>query len=186
MKKLLLILPLLVAISCAHENQKVTLNFDLNNQSSTIGGNKGIDVAVFDERGIKPLLGRKKLTNQEIEIKSDVDLAAFLQQKITQNLTRRGFKIGRDKIIEVHIESLSYKAKIGYPIGTSKINALLKVMVQDSKSGAKFTKNYGINWDSKHFVVPLEATDAETINSLLRELVQDVLADDSFLESLVK
>ena len=54
------------------------------------------------------------------------------------------------------------------------------------KTGAKFTKNYGTNWDMKHFIVPLESTDAETINALLHDVVQEIIADDSFLESLVK
>lgn len=186
MKKILLILPFLAAISCVHPNQKVALNFDLNNQSSSIGSNKSIEVSVFDERVNKSLLGRKKFSAEEIEINADVNVAAFLQQKIMQNLSRRGFKNGHDKIVEIHIETLSYMAKRGYPVGSSKIDARLKVMVQDSKTGAKFIKNYGTSWDSKHFIVPLEATDGETINALLRDVTQEIVSDDSFLESLVK
>ena len=186
MKKFLLILPLLAAISCTHENQKVTLNFDLNNQRSTIGGNKGLDVIVVDERANKQLLGKKKFSSEEVEIFADVNLAAFLQEKIMQNLTRRGFTNGKDKIVEINIESLSYKAERGFPVGSSKIDARLKVIVIDGKTGAKFTKNYGTNWDMKHFIVPLESTDAETINALLHDVVQEIIADDSFLESLVK
>ena len=143
MKKFLLIVPFLAAISCTHENQKVTLNFDLKNQNSTIGSNRGVEISVLDERMNQKLLGKKKFSEQEIEIASDVNLAAFLQQKILQNLTHRGFKNGRDKIIEVHVETMSYMAKRGFPIGTSKIDANLKVVVKDSKTGAKFTKNYG-------------------------------------------
>ena len=93
MKKLLLILPFLVVISCAHENQKVTLNFDLNNQSSTIGRDRSVVVAVLDERANKNLLGRKKFSEQEIEISPDINLANFLQPKIIQNLMRRGFTL---------------------------------------------------------------------------------------------
>lgn len=186
MKKFLLILPFIAVVSCTYENQKVKLNFDLNNQSSTIGANKGIDVVVIDERTNKPLLGRKKYINAEIEITPDADLAVFLQQKILQNLTRRGFQNGRDKIIIVHIETLAYKVKSSFPIGTSNITASLKVVVQDNKSGTKFTKNYGTSWDSKHFLAPLESTDAETINSLIRDVVQEIVSDDSFLESLMK
>ncbi len=186
MKKLLLILPFLAVISCAHENQKVTLNFDLNNQSSTIGRDRSVVVAVLDERANKNLLGRKKFSEQEIEISPDINLANFLQPKIIQNLMRRGFKNGDDKKIEIHIESFSYIAKRGYPIGVSKIDANFKVVIQDKKTGAKFTKNYGMTSDSKHFIMPLEATDAETINVLLRDVVQEIVSDDSFLESLVK
>ncbi len=186
MKKFLLILPFLAAISCAHENQKVALNFDLKNQNSTIGSNKGVDLEVFDDRVNKQLLGKKKFSDEEIQINADVNLAAFLQQKLLQNLMHRGFKNGRDKIIEVHIETMSYMAKRGFPIGVSKIDANLKVMVKDGKTGAKFTKNYGTTWDSKHFIVPLEATDAETINALLRDVAQEIVSDDSFLESLMK
>ena len=87
MKKFLLILPLLAAISCTHENQKVTLNFDLNNQRSTIGGNKGLDVIVVDERANKQLLGKKKFSSEEVEIFADVNLAAFLQEKIISNIS---------------------------------------------------------------------------------------------------
>lgn len=186
MKKIFLILPLLAAISCSHENQKVTLNFDLENQRSTIGGNKGADVAVVDERANKQLLGKKKFSSEEIEIFADVNLAAFLQEKVIQNLTYRGFTNGKDKIIKISIESLSYKAERGFPTGSSKIDVHLKVMVTDGKTGAKFIKNYGTNWDMKHFVMPLESTDAATINALLRDVVQEIISDDSFLESLVR
>lgn len=190
MKKLLFILPLILSspalVSCSHENQQVALNFDLANKNSTIGNSKGIELTVFDDRSNKNILGKKNFSGDEIEITADKDLAEFLKQKILANLTKRGFKKGSDKIIEIHIETLSYKAKQGLPIGESKITSSLKLVVHDSKSGVNFTKIYDTNWDSKHFIAPLKSTDSETINLLLRDAVQEILSDDSFLESLVK
>ncbi len=186
MKKFLLILPFLAVISCHHYDQQVILGFDAPNQSSTLGNNTGVDVTVYDVRAEKKLLGRKTFSNEEIEITSNVDLAAFVQFKITQNLMRRGFKPGHDKIINVYIETFDYKAKSGFGIGTSRIEAGLKIVVADSRTGLKFTKNYGTAWDNKHFIVPLEETDSRTINLLLKDILQEILLDDSFIESLVR
>lgn len=186
MKKLFLILPLLATISCTHLDRQVVLNFDLNNQSSSIGSGKGVEVTVFDDRLNKAILGRKKFSAEEVKILPNVELAGFLQQKILQNLTRRGFEIGRDRIVEIHIEDLSFEAKRGFPIGVSKIDARLKVVIINTKTGAKFIKNYGTSWDSKHFVSTFESSDAQTINLLLRDVVQEIVSDDSFLEGLLK
>ncbi len=187
MKKILLILPLLTAISCVYNDQKIALNFDLKNQVSTIGNYKGVELLVVDNRINKPLLGRKKFSSdEEIEIAPTTDLSAFVQQKITQNLLSRGFQYGRDKMVQIYIESLFYNASRDFAVGNSQISAKFKVVVKDKKTNYEFIKNYEMSYDNKHFIMPLEATDKKIINNFLRDMLQEILSDDNFIESLIK
>ena len=74
MKKLFLIASLLTAISCTHQNQKVTFDLSFKGESSNIGRGIGIDVAVFDDRTDKEFLGRKRFGDEKIVITSDQHL----------------------------------------------------------------------------------------------------------------
>lgn len=187
MKKFLLILPLLTMISCVYNDQKIPLNFDLNNQISTIGGYKGVELLVIDNRINRPLIGRKKFSSdEEIEIVPTTDLSAFLQQKITQNLLSRGFQYGKDKMVQIYIESFFYEASRNIMVGNSGINAKFRVVVKDKKSNDEFVKNYEMSLNKKHFVMPLESTDELTINLFLRDMLQEILSDDNFIESLIR
>jgi uncharacterized lipoprotein YajG len=79
---------------------------------------------------------------------------------------------------------LQYKAKRQFFIGTSKANASFKVIVKNSKTGSKFTKNFDLSLKNKHFIAPLESTDAATINALLQEIIENILNDESLLKKL--
>ena len=79
MKKLFLIASLLTAISCTHQNQKVTFDLSFKSEPSSVGRAIGIDVAVFDDRADKEFLGRKRFGDEKIVITSDQDLMSLLQ-----------------------------------------------------------------------------------------------------------
>lgn len=187
MKKVLCTIPFLFLIACAHADQKLILDFNIKNQASTIGANRALNVDINDNRVNKEVIGKRIFSAEDApKIKIDANLAEILRQKITQNLTGRGFKLGNDKIVELNINTLSYDAKIGYPVGTGRAEISIRVAVYDSKSSNKFMKNYGTVVNSKHFMYPLESTIAETVNNLLRDTLQEIVSDDSFLESLLK
>lgn len=186
MKKFLLIAALLATISCSHQNQKITLDLYFDEKKSNIGNGSAIDVVVFDDRINKEIIGKKIFGDEKITISPEQNLALLLEQKIKENLGRKGFSQGGDKIIEIRIETLEYQARRRFFIGTSKANGLLKVVVSNIKTGEKFTKNFTLTVKNKHFIAPLASTDANTINELLQELVQDILSDKAILKNLTK
>ncbi len=186
MKKIILTIPFFLIISCAFTNQKVAMNFDLQNQSSTIGNNRSIDVQIIDTRHSK-ILGKKRISEEKaVEIELDGDLSAELKDAVLQNLQGRGFKQGKDKEIILNIEKFSYNAKIGYPVGTSKSELDIKVTVKDNRNGVKFVKNYGTSLSGKHFLFPTESTVSENVNQLLHDVMQDIISDDNFMDSLLR
>jgi uncharacterized lipoprotein YajG len=184
MKKLFLIASLLTAISCTHQNQKVTFDLSFKGESSNIGRGIGIDVAVFDDRTDKEFLGRKRFGDEKIVITSDQDLVSLLQKKIGSNLLQKGFSKGKDKSVEVRIETLEYMAKRNFFIGTSSGKASFKVIVINNKTKEKFSKNFALAVNGKHFIAPLESTDSNILNALVQEIVDDILKDESFLNNL--
>lgn len=184
MKKFLLIASLLATISCTHQNQSIKLDISFDEKKSNIGNGSAIDVVVFDDRANREIIGKKVFGDEKITISPEQNLALLLEQKIKDNLSRKGFVQGGDKIVEIHIESLEYLARRRFFIGTSKANGELKVIVSNVRSGERFTKNFTLAVKNKHFIAPLTSTDANTINEVLQELVQDILNDKAVLKNL--
>ncbi|MBP7709842.1 MAG: hypothetical protein KA100_02085 [Rickettsiales bacterium] len=186
MKKLFLLSALIFAISCTHENQKIKFDISIDREKSDFGNVGAIDVVAFDDRSQKNLLGEKTFGDEKIQITSNEDLAELLRQKISENLQQKGFKNGLDKTVEIHLESLQYKAVRKFFIGTSAADSAIKIVVKNNKTGEKFTKNFALSINGKHFLAPLEETDAATINTILRDTVLDILGDKSLMRSLAK
>jgi uncharacterized lipoprotein YajG len=185
MKKFLLIASLFTAISCTHQNQQVKLGFYFDPAKSNAGNGSAIQLEVFDDRSNKVNLGYKKFGEEKIEITANQNLEEFLRNKISEGLIAKGFKIAKGTIVEIHIETLKYKAARHFPVGQSEAHSTLKVIVRNSASKNEFTKNYKLDVNNKHFIAPLESTDEATINSLLQEITSDIITDDAFLKSLM-
>lgn len=186
MKKLFLLAAVFFAASCTHENQKMKFDIAIDREKSDFNNVGAIEVVAFDDRSQKEILGNKIFGDEKIQITSDQNLSELLLHKISENLAQKGFQKGRDKIVEIHLESLQYKAMRKFFIGTSEADSTIKIIVKNVKSGEKFTKNFSLSVKGKHFLAPLEATDEEIINEILRDTVLDILSDKSFLKSLSK
>ena len=177
---------LMMTVSCTYNNQKVELGFDLNNKVSAIGHYKKVEVVVVDTRENKDVIGEKKYSSEvTVKITPNQDIANFLQQKLTHNLISRGFQYGNDKTLTLKIESLFYKANRSL-IGTSEMGTSFKIIIKDNKNGSIFVKNYNISQNNKHFIMPLDSTVADAVNKFLQDAVQEIVADDSFIENLIK
>ncbi|MDX2082362.1 MAG: YajG family lipoprotein [Rickettsiales bacterium] len=186
MKKLLLFFALISAVSCSHENQKINFDLNLDNQKSNIGNGTKLDLQVFDDR-LDKTIGIKEFSSKEkITITSDDNLAIMLRRKINQSLISKGFDEGLDKIVEIHIKKLEYKAKRKFFIGSSKGEALITVIIKKPENSLTFTKNFSLYLDNKHFIAPLESTDRDIINNLLQEITQDILNSDELLKILAQ
>jgi len=186
MKKIFLIAAVLLASSCTHENQKIRFDISIDREKSDFGNVGAIKVVAFDDRSHKELIGNKTFGDEEIQITSDQDLADLLREKISKNLEQKGFTKGNDRIVEIHVESLQYKAARKFFIGTSEVDSMIKIVVKNTKNGKKFTKNFALSVNGKHFIVPLEETDTAIINTILQDIVLDILSDRAFLNSLSK
>jgi uncharacterized lipoprotein YajG len=184
MKKILIIVSLLTFFSCSYQTQKVKLDLSFDDEKSNIGNGLGIQVVAFDERLEKEFVGTKKIGDEKVKIVIEQNLPELLQSKIKENLLKKGFKIGKDKLVEIHVESLSYKAKRQFFISTSNASGNIKIVVKNYKNNEKFTKNFDLSLKRKHFIMPLESTDSKTINAILKEIVEDILNDESFIKNL--
>ncbi len=186
MKKILFAAVLMAASSCTHLDQKISFDFDFDNEKQNIGRGIGIDILVSDERGTDQI-GTKEFSSEEkIKISSKDNLAEILRQKVTENLYSRGFKKGWDNTIEIHVLKLKYNAKSEFFIGKSKAEAVIKAVVVNNRNGASLTKNLSSSLDGKHFIRPLESTDKSSINSLIKEIVQNILEDEEIIKRLTQ
>lgn len=183
------IISLLFLASCSYKNHKVDVDLKGKNVSSQIGEDVSVSISVADVRKEK-LVGKKIISyEKQVEIGINQDLERIIYQKVATNLSDRGFKIKNnnvDKIIAIHINNLSYESKKGILIGSSKIKVEVQVSIKDNRSKQIFTKKYGINSGRSHFVVSSKKADSKIINETLREVVNDILVDDGFLQNLIR
>ncbi len=186
MKKLLLATAILLLAACTHENQKMKFDITIDREKSDFDNVGAVSIVAFDERSQKEIIGNKTFGIEKVTISSNDNLAELLRNKISENLAQKGFKKGFDKTVEIHLESVQYKAVRKFFIGTSEADSAIKIIVKNNKTGEKFTKNFALSVKGKHFLAPLESTDQETINTILRDTVLDILNDKSFLKSLAK
>jgi len=186
MKKFLLIATLLAAASCTHHDQKIKLDLSFDAKKSAIGIDSSLELRVFDDRKNKEIIGQKEFGDEKINLTLDQNLVKFLQEKISEHLLEKGFKIGRDKSMEIHITAFKYKASRGFVIGKSDAKIAASVIVKNNKNGEELTKNFLLTLSGKHFIVPLASTDQEIINSLLQETIRDILEDSTLFESVAK
>lgn len=186
MKNLFIFAAFLTLVSCAHHDQKIKFDLNLNEQKSNIGKGAGIDLVLIDERS-DDILGVKEFSAEEkIKISSDKNLAEFLQKKISENLQQKGFKIGFSKTLEIHIVNLEYSAKRKFFIGESAGKIAVTAVVTNNKNQSTLTKKFDSSLDSKHFIAPLESTDAASINNLLKEILKNILEDAELLKKLAE
>lgn len=187
MKKLFIAATLLLLTSCTHQNQHMRFNISLKEAKSNIGNGTKIDLIVFDERSDDGVIGTKEFSHDEkIKIINEENIAILLTKKINQNLMEKGFAKGTGKTLEIHIEKLHYQAKREFFVGSSEAEAAIKVVVKNGKDKSTFTKNFSLSLSGKHFIAPLESTDAATINNLLQEITQDILNNEELLKTLAK
>lgn len=187
MKKILLVTAFLAVTSCATSNQEVKLGFRLDDDaiSRVQNNSNGFELSVSDDRENRKYLGKKKLVNQQVEVKTDKNLAEFFENKITKGLVLKGFRQGGNKVIAVHLKTLKFKSEIGFPVGSSEVNIVVKVSVKDTKNSKVFAKNYLFDVNNKHFIMSCKSTDEATINNAVESLVMDIIKDDELLENLV-
>ena len=181
------ILATFLTFSCAHQDQNIKFNIAVSNvKSESINSISGLEIVAFDDRSNSSTIGEKSYGDEKIAIASNENLAELLGKEISKNLFELGFKKGGDKIVEIHLEKLEYKAKRKFFIGKSEADIKIKVIVKNTKTKGKFSKNFALSTKRKHFLVPLEKTDSKTINNLIQETVAEIITDKTLLRNLSK
>jgi uncharacterized lipoprotein YajG len=185
MKKIFLISAILMLSSCNHYDQKMKLEIVMPKQKPAVTNSKTFELTVVDQRKDADVLGTKQFGEEKIEITSNQNLALFLQNELSENLLQKGFQFGKNKKVEIAIKSFGYKAERAF-VGKSKVDINLQITVKNNQTGKKFTRNLELSSSRKHFIAPLETTDAKSINAILKEAVQNILSDEAFLQSLAE
>lgn len=189
MKNLLLIPTLIIAVltttSCTYHNQKIDLDLQLTQIESNIGNNSRVRVFIFDKRPDRKIIGEKIFGQKVITISANQRLNNLLRDKIRDDLTLKGFKAGRTSSLKLYVNSFNYKAERGFPVGKSEANSQIKVVAHNSVTDKTLTKNFNLNLNANHFISSLKSTDAEKINALLEEIIQNIMDDESIIKTLV-
>lgn len=185
MTKILLIIALFAAVSCSYHNQNIDFNLHLDQTKSDIGHSSDVRVFIFDQRSDRDVIGEKIFGQKVITIAANQKLNILLRKEIRNNLALKGFKNGRNASLKLYIKNLAYRSERGFPIGKSEASSTIKVVAHNVVTKKTLTKNFNLNLNDNHFIASFKATDAEIINSLLEEIIQNIMDDESILEALV-
>ncbi|MES2676954.1 MAG: YajG family lipoprotein [Pseudomonadota bacterium] len=192
MKKLLTIIIASISLfSCAANNQEtLNLNLSIAQKYSDVGGNKSVELNVVDARKDKDLLGRKRLGENLVVIKSGENFVDLVHNKITRDLEQNGFLVAAqntglaDKFLEVKILTFNYNAYREFVVGSSKIEVLIKITARNKVGSANYSTTQSFSLDKNHFIMPLISTDEKTINTALQEALDGVFSNQKLLEFL--
>jgi uncharacterized lipoprotein YajG len=186
MKKIIFLSLIFLSFSCAHHNQKIDVDVVLKQEKSYVGHNINIDLKVIDDRVDDKFLGEKTFLNDEkIKIFSSKNLAKIFAEKLTKGFEFQGFVVGKGKSFELKIKEISYNSNKKFFIGNSVANSSIEAIVKNS-DGSVFSKNFSLNLKRKHLIGSFESTDAEIVNQLVEETINDILSNQELLKYLVK
>ncbi len=186
MKKILLVSTLLFAISCSHNDHIVGLDLDLEGRKVTNQHNRSVNVDVYDNRKDQSLLGSKTYSDKEtITITAEQNIAKFLEKNMVKALEEKGFAKGSNVGLKIEIDAFEYSAKKWFFTGESTAKVRLRAVVATTED-TRFTKNFELEVNNSHFFAPSNSQDAQIINALLEEVVQDILDDQAIIRALSK
>ena len=186
MKKILSVIALAILLpSCHHMfSQDVKINPVLN-QLSTNHTSKSYSLNVTDKRENKGAIGsRWEVFGGEIYVSRN--LATIVEDKFNNSLIKSGFRKGNDSKIEIKISNLEYGTKrnlfsIGY-----NCSFAINVMVMDKNNSLKFNEMFSKKEEKTSSYAPFASTNEEFINSVISRVLNNVLADEKFIEALSK
>ena len=191
MKKLLALILLSFLSSCIYSNQEsLDVSLSINEKYSEIGGNRAIELGVIDERMNRDALGTKRFGQNLVNLRSNQIIARIVYDKVAKDLEQNGFAVVRgnlaNKILEVKIITLNYRAYREFFVGTSKVEVLLKVTAKDKVGDKSYSTSKSLSLDKNHFISPSLSADEKTINSALQDALDEVLDNQKLIDFLKK
>jgi uncharacterized lipoprotein len=182
------VLLMLVLGGCAIAPQQVSLSPTLTALSSVEGMNITVAVRVVDNRSSK-MLGRIVGGNGgSVEVTSREEVATVVEKCLFEGLKKKGFhpvdfEEGITPQLTVEVNLLDYVALKGFPMWRAVIKGGLRAVVTRGK--ATFESTYQAEREEKAMSLPAAEKTEIWINSVLGEVVSNLLSDNRLLRFLV-
>ena len=137
------------------------------------------NIEVFDRRNNKESLGIKEYGDEAIEVINNQDLANLIKDKIIQNLQEDNQAIDKNKTLRITLKTLKYNSKRGFFLGKSKAKISIKASLVDNNTNRmEYGRTYNLENERPHFIISLEKTDQRTINTTLKNIVDQILEEE--------
>ncbi len=186
MKKILSVIALAILLpSCHHMfSQDVKINPVLN-QLSTNNSSKSYSLNVTDKRENKGAIGsRWQIFGGDIYVSRN--LTTIVEDKFNNSLIKSGFRKGNDSKIEIKISNLEYGTRMNlFSVGYN-CSFAINVKVMDKNNNLKFSEIFSKKEEKISVILPFASTNEEFINSVISRVLNNVLADEKFIEALSK
>jgi uncharacterized lipoprotein YajG len=181
MRKMLFGVAVAIAVSgCAFNPQKASLAPVVNVAESNIGNGATVGFRVVDERVNKSLGRRGTAYGAAAEITTDQDVAALVQEKVKEGLTRKGFTVvdfsaPANASLTLELRALEYSTSQGFWTGGVNVDGAIKAIA--ARPGDSYERMYRADSEHRVVVVPTAGKNSEWINSALSELLGQVFED---------
>jgi len=178
MKKYLTILSLFVLTSCHHMmSQNVNVNPSVSFQETKLKTNNGAKVTVFDKRLNSFVIGKRWYLLGG-SITTYQNLKDVIASKVMSGLKKNGLKAGEDWVIEVKLNSLTYRTEMGAFTIDSVAECQMSATVKDKKGVSKYSDNYQAQVRNTHIIAPFASTNEEYINEAIAKTIGKLLEDE--------
>jgi uncharacterized lipoprotein len=181
------VLLMVVFGGCAITPQQVSLSPMLTILNSVEGVNITVAVRVVDARPSK-MLGRiVSGSGGSVEVTPREEVAVVVEKCLIEGLKKKGFtpvgfEEGAGPQLTVEITLLDYVAFKGFPTGRAIIKGGLKAVVVRGK--ANFESTYRADREEKIMSLPTTEKTEKWINSVLGDVVSNLVSDTRLLKFL--
>lgn len=170
--------------ACAITKMEAKINPTVDIAESNIGQGRTVALTVIDERPTKDL-GKRAAMGAEIEMKDDI--ATIFQEKIGEGLRRNGFAVVNGTApgaatLRIDVRSLDYDVNVGWWTGGIDVSASMKAQAKGARE--EYERMYRSNKEDRVVFVPGAKGSNERINTVVSELMRQLLEDRKLLEVL--
>lgn len=177
-----------LAVGCAARAQSVTLNPQVEVESSELGQGMRVALGVVDARSLTALGQYDPRSGEGSDIGTDQDVPALVREQVAGGLRAKGFKVGEwsesaEPRLKVRIELLE-QAFEGGALSNKIIDRATLEALAHSK-GATYRGEYRIKITHERLLNPSASQSAEWLSEALGDAVEKLLADSDLLEFII-
>ena len=188
MRYVLTLIGLVVLSGCAFTPQTVKLEPATAIPASDIGAGQTIQLSVVDERTEQQVGNRGGGFGKGAKITLEDDLAAVVQNALTDMLQTKGFDVvpgggtNQKPALRVDVRGLEYDTSTGFWTGGVQVTAALKATAEGVRES--YDNFYRYDNEDRVVVVPGADSNSERINIALSSVLQQLVSDQKLLEVL--
>ncbi|HEL7612268.1 TPA: YajG family lipoprotein [Stenotrophomonas maltophilia] len=180
MKMIVLASATVLALSgCVYNKQTTTFTPSVVVAKSSEGAGSLVGLRVVDERPTKSLGHRGNAYGRAAEITTNQDLAAVVQDKISEGLSNRGYKVvpyeGASTKLSVELRALEYSTSTGFWSGGVAVNAAMKAVA--SKPGDTYERIYRSDEERRVQFAPTATKNEEDLNKGVSAIISALFED---------